>query len=93
MPCPLVIVHNLDIVRTIVLPHETDKPLFIDTNAVLTAPITPELFQLITGRHPQSIQLHRSLHHQQLASGYPFNILEARNHMTEKQALGIGTGK
>jgi len=42
-----VIVDNLDIVRVPVFPAETDPPLVVDANAVLSCAIAPKLLQAI----------------------------------------------
>jgi len=40
-----------------ITPNKTDSPLFIDPNRVLRFPITPQCFQLISGRRSQNAQL------------------------------------
>jgi hypothetical protein len=40
-------VDDLHIVRSIVAPHETDAPLFIDPDAMLPAPITGQCLEMI----------------------------------------------
>ena len=87
------VIHNLNIVDSVILPHKTDPPLVVNADAVLAAPIALEKLQLVTGRYLQCVQLRCSLQHQQLAPGYPFNILEAGNRMAEKETLCIGAGK
>ncbi len=41
----LVIVHDLDVVRVPVSPHETETPLVVDTDAVLPLPLAAQSFQ------------------------------------------------
>lgn len=47
------IIHNLDFVRAIVTPHETDTPLLIDPDAVLPCAVSMQRFQAITGQARQ----------------------------------------
>jgi hypothetical protein len=47
----------LDIFSTSVLPHEANPPLVIDSDAVLTPPITLECLQAVAGRDPQLVEL------------------------------------
>ena len=43
------IINDLDVGSVTILPGETDPPLVIDTDAVLTAPAALELLQPVTG--------------------------------------------
>ena len=43
-----VVIHDLYIARPVVGPTETDAPLRIDPDAVLTAAVTPQGFQSVT---------------------------------------------
>lgn len=47
------IIHNLNFVRAIVTPHETDTPLLIDPDAVLPCAVSMQRFQAITGQARQ----------------------------------------
>jgi len=46
-----VIVDDLDVERVAVIPAEADPPLIIDSDAMLTLPISREFFQAIPRRH------------------------------------------
>jgi len=55
-----VIIRNLDLARTGFAPDKTDSVLFVDTNAVLTFPISDKRLEAITGRNLQFFErLHR----------------------------------
>ena len=53
------IVHDLDIVRDIVLPVETDSPLTIDPNAVLALAISSESLGTISRRNSKIVKRFR----------------------------------
>ncbi|CUS05921.1 protein of unknown function [Candidatus Promineifilum breve] len=42
-----VIVHNFNVMGSVIFPFETDTPLRINPNAILTFPIATQLFQSI----------------------------------------------
>ena len=45
-----VVVHDLDLMRTVDLPHETDTPLIINSDAVLARAIADEQFKAVARR-------------------------------------------
>jgi len=50
------IIRYLNVVRIAISPDKANAPLIIDSNAVLTRPITLQLFQSISWRHSQLCQ-------------------------------------
>src|SRR5207249_3867070 len=50
---PLLIVHNLDLMRVSVLPSKADAPLVVDANAVLTLSVAVQRFGPIARRDAQ----------------------------------------
>jgi hypothetical protein len=63
------IIYNLNLFCVPVSPLETDPPLLVDANAVLTDPIPSQSFQPVPGWHPQSVQPARRIQHPQLPQG------------------------
>src|SRR5918996_3516837 len=61
-----VIVDDLDILGTLP-PHETDPPLIIDPDRVLTGAIALQSFETIAGRQAQVLQARGRVQHVQLA--------------------------
>ncbi|WP_445083048.1 hypothetical protein [Candidatus Nitrotoga sp. BS] len=53
---PSVVVHDLNVGRANISPHEADAPLNIDSNAVLTLSIIFQRFQVIARRRLQKRQ-------------------------------------
>jgi hypothetical protein len=47
------IIDDLDIVSVALAPHETDSPLIVDPDAVLTLAVAAKLLQPVAGRNPQ----------------------------------------
>jgi hypothetical protein len=52
----LVVVADLDVVRTVRPPDETETPLVVDPNAVLSIPVASQALQAVPRRAPQVIQ-------------------------------------
>jgi hypothetical protein len=48
-----VVVHDLNIGRTVARPAEADAPLIVDPDRVLALPIPPQGFEPIGGRNPK----------------------------------------
>jgi hypothetical protein len=57
------IVYDFNVVRGIRMPAKTNAPLIIDSNAVLTRPVSLQGFEAIARRLPQGVQIHRSSQH------------------------------
>ncbi len=55
----LVVVHDFDLVGTIVVPHKADTPLVIDADAVLSFAVPLERFQMVAGGNPQACAVPR----------------------------------
>jgi hypothetical protein len=55
------IIHNLRLLRVAGSPHETDPPLIIDPDAVLTLPSSPQCFKSIRGWQTKIFQPNRSV--------------------------------
>lgn len=68
------IVGDLDIVDTFVLPSENDSPLIVDANAVLAGSISAKDFEPIGWRCGQVAKGDRSIQHKKLPKGYRLNI-------------------
>ncbi len=69
------IVDDFNVARTAVLPIETDSPLIVNSDAVLTRPITRQFFESVTWRGQQIAQVFRIIQIKQLASRRTLNIV------------------
>jgi hypothetical protein len=50
------VINNFNVERIAVLPNETEAILIVDPDAVLTLPIAPQSFQMISGKDRQVAQ-------------------------------------
>jgi hypothetical protein len=85
-----VVVDDLNVARVARAPDETDSPLPVDANAVLTSPFTLEFLQAIGGWDSQVIEVSRSVQHAELSEGRSLDVsAEAFDSLALKQPLRI----
>ena len=63
------IVHDLDLMGAVALPHKAHSPLVVDADAVLAFSVIFQCFQMVARRDSQTLQHGRSVKLQQLAPG------------------------
>jgi hypothetical protein len=51
----LVVIDDLHVFSVAIGPFETDAPLVVDSDAVLTFPVAGEFFEAVPGRHPKVV--------------------------------------
>jgi hypothetical protein len=68
------VIDNFDLVRIRVLPDETDAPLVINADTVLSGSFAFQAFEPISRRHPQILKTFRAVKTEQLAQGSPLNV-------------------
>lgn len=68
MTVHLVIVDNLYLGGFAVFPDETDAPLVVDADTVLTLAVALERFEPVAGRRPQIVQFHCLMQKEQLTT-------------------------
>jgi hypothetical protein len=68
---PSVVVHDLDVLRFAVLPHEADPILVIDPDAVLPPPITAKGLEVIARKRAQVVESLGRVQLRQLALSDP----------------------
>ena len=85
----LVVIDNLDINRIPILPPETDSPLIIDPNAILTAPLSRELLQAIRRWAPQISKCFRRIQNQESSQSHALNSVESLGVSALKDLLGL----
>jgi len=61
-------------IGTSIVPGETDTPLVIDTNTVLTGTIAPEQFEAVTGRHAQILDATALVDHAKFSERDVLNV-------------------
>jgi hypothetical protein len=72
---PLVVVGDFRFKGITVFPSETDPPLIVDPDAVLTLPISGELLEAIPGWNSQVAQRIGRVKYEELLQRRPANIL------------------
>jgi len=72
------IIHDLDVVSVALSPHETDPPLIVDSNAMLTLTVAVKLLQAVAGRDAQVLQRLCVVQHGHLATRGALDILKTR---------------
>jgi hypothetical protein len=59
------IIDDFDLVRIPFVPDETDAPLVVDADTVLSSPFSLQRFQSVTRRHPQILKAFRAVKNKQ----------------------------
>src|ERR1700690_3473770 len=75
----LMIVCDLNVVSAVLAPHETNPVLVVDSDAVLSATVSPQLLQAISRRNHQVVEFECSVKHGEFSLGrarrqYPFRL-------------------
>jgi hypothetical protein len=84
------IVDDFDRVALPVLPFETDAPLIVDTNAVLSGAVPFKRFQAICGRNPQVSEVLGGVEHPQLPTSERLNLIwQAARQVAIPDAFGL----
>ena len=87
------IVHDLNILGSAIVPAETDPPLIIDPDAVLPRAIAREPFEAVTRRYTEIVERIRRMHHQQLSKRDTLNDAKPPGVAAQKQGFRMGTSK
>jgi hypothetical protein len=89
VPAPSVIVDYFDVGGSLRRPFETDAPLVIYADAVLTLPLAFQELEAITGRRSEVAQLHRLTQRCQSACRHPGYLTPLPIVAIGKKRLGI----
>jgi hypothetical protein len=90
MGLPLVVIDDLHVVSICSFPAETDAPLVVDPDAVLSGPISPQNLQPVAGRNPQILKRLCPVQHEELSEGSPVQVVgQSPNRFAVKQGLGF----
>ena len=68
------VVHDLHVVRATLAPAETDAPLLVDPDAVLSLPVAAKRFQAITRGRSQLVQIRGRIKHPEFSRGNPLDL-------------------
>jgi len=83
------IIDNFHVMEMAVTPDETDSPLIVDANGVLAFPISPQGFQLVSGRRRQDAKFRSSVQLKQFAESDPLECTKALGPMIMKKRFGF----
>ena len=84
-----VIVHNFNVISIPLMPCETDSPLVVYSDAVLTLAVPVQCFEMIAGRHSQGFQYHYGIQHIQFPQSNAFERFETAACTSCFQASGF----
>jgi hypothetical protein len=70
------VIHNLNVHRTLFRPHEAHAVLVVNAYAVLPGAVSFQCFEPIARRDAQIIESTSSVQHRQLAQGWRLDISE-----------------
>jgi prophage antirepressor-like protein len=88
-----VIVNDLNIACIPILEIKTHAPLSINTNTVLTGPVSFQQFQAVIGGNPQKVQSGGRMNLLQFSERYMGNVGETRNTLPIEQRFGISASE
>jgi hypothetical protein len=88
-----VVIDDFHIMGTIVSPYETDSPLIVDTDAVLSRPISSQGFQAIARGHPKILQTQRHCQLSELAQRCPLNVDPTSNPLATVESGRVGASE
>jgi len=84
-----VVIHDFDLVRVALAPHETNAPLVVDPNTVLAFSFPAQPFQPIPRRRGQIADSRSEMQLVELSPGDALNSLEPPHRFSLEEALGI----
>jgi hypothetical protein len=88
------IIHNFHIMGVTLMPAETNTPLVVDTDAVLTPPVTFQTLQPIPRWRQQVAQILGFRQVTQFTPGGSLNVRrQPPGHLPKKDLLGLGASE
>ena len=84
------VVDEFNVERITRAPAETDTPLLIHADAMLSRSVTLELFESVSRRDSEIVEDGRRIQHLEFPKGYALNIRpELSDGVAPKEALGV----
>jgi hypothetical protein len=68
------VVDNLNVVGVTLSPPETDPPLLVDSDAVLSQAASAQRLDVVAGRNPKILKRLRAIQHEKLAESSALKI-------------------
>ena len=76
----LMIVDDFRVIGVAIVPAETNPPLIIDPDAVLSQPVSAQRLQPVPRWHSRRIEIRSRVNHPELAHGHAFSITGQLSH-------------
>jgi hypothetical protein len=87
-----VVINDLDFHGVTILPNETDSPLIVDSNAVLSSSVALQLLQPVRWRYPKRIQIASRGKNLQFSRSQTLNVpRQPSREPATKDSLGFPT--
>ena len=83
------IIHNLNVPRSLCCPNEAEAPLIVDADAMLPGTIALERLESVSWWYPHEVQSRCCIQLSELAARNRFNFHEAGNAASKMQGLRI----
>src|SRR5271168_503415 len=90
---PSVIIPDLHVVSVSIAPNETNTPLVVDADTVLSRAVTLQRMKPVSRRKIQIHQTFGRVQHQKLAPRRLPNVHELTNTLIAEKPLGVGALK
>jgi hypothetical protein len=88
-----VVVHDLHIFDACSSPTEADAKLIVNSNTVLSSPITFECFETIARRHAQVLEVVSDLQLSQLAPSNSLDVDKSLDPLTVRKRLCVSVSE
>jgi hypothetical protein len=88
-----VVIHDFDLVGTVVMPDKTDAPLVVDPDAVLPKALTLEGLELIAWWNPQTRQFGRGMQLQEFAPCQALDVPEPGHGLAVEKHFRVSTSE
>ena len=89
----LVVVHDLNVVCVAVAPNEAESPLIVDTNTMLSLPITTQCFQAVARWRDQVAQFRRTVQLSEFSARDPLDCLKSAHRLPVVKPPGFGAAE
>jgi hypothetical protein len=83
------VVNDFHIISVAFAPPETNSPLLVDPDAILSFPITSQGFQLVAGWHSKRVERDSGVKHIEFAQGHTLDCFETATFACPFQRFGV----
>lgn len=87
------VIHDFNILDTIVCPPEADAPLVVDSDAVLVLSRAFEELKSVARGYPETVDIRSGMKLKQFPSCHSFDVSESRHDSTVKQVFCVSASE